>query len=461
MGLFKILRQKQVSIKPETQVTIEYIKAEKLSDIFDSLRGDLLFIKRSISRDDANWLKSYSGNCIVFTTHPDTIETFDVQSELKKIITVNHLKSIGLNYIHCGDVLYAFAYSIGFDFKPEVPNMLRIHPVHRNDIETQISVVIGVLDAALGIKKSSNDKIDSHNKELSDQQNNVNSASENLSSEKQALAKIDLVRKELSDQQNDANNTSENLSSEKQVPAEIDLVRAELKNLFDARYTIVKVELKGTSIERKTISLSEFYNKHNIAKGRLKGSWILFEKEQLNEIIDEGIARKAMEDVYRRFTINIDGYGRIVRIENKDGFIAAMNKIEDDFRSYLRGNSKCEKVGEISIKTAFTPAGAINLSQSELMNYLISVCPVKGLETEKYIGDVKRFVDEVYWELTDFASNVELKYVKLTFTVDQWQDFCFLKSVWRTYTDNRKYFTDDIVGLLERYMKLMYKSQKN
>jgi|GEM_PF-2443572 len=430
MGLFEILRQKQVRITPEAQVTVEYIKANRLSDVLNSLDGDVLFIKHSISQNDANWLKSYRGNCMVFTTHPDTMATFNVSNELMKKLTVNYLKSIGLNYIHCRDVLYVFADSIDVEPALEIPNMLRIYPVRRNDIGTQISVDIGALDATIGIGDKSNEQNDSQNSELSDQSNPIN-------------------------------NIDNNPPAEKQFPTEIDWVRMELKKLFDERYTVVKVELKGVLIERKTISLSAFYNKHNIAKGRLKGSWNLFEKKELKNILDEGIARKAMDMVNQKFTINIDGYGRIVCLEKKDEFLKAMNQIKADYISYRRGKNGCKKIGEIEIKTEFKPEEAIRASCSELQNYLIGVCPVKGPEAERYMNEVKYFADASKWISVVFASKVELTSILTTYTDDQWQDDSFVKKVWRTCKSNREYFEYDFAELLHRYIRLLDESEKS
>ncbi len=427
MGYFEKFKKKQVNIMQGKQVTVEYIKAKKYSEILPSADGDMILIKHIISPDDVSWLKSYRGSCKIFTTNPDTLVAYDIQQQLMKSMTIKLLKSIGLNYLHFNDTLYIFGDFNGFDFESNVPNMIRIHPVNRNDFETQISFDTGILDAAFTNEKLL--KIQSTQKNFED--------SEQQSSTKEVISEKD--------------------SPEKQSSMEVDLVRAELKNIFDSLYIVVKVELKGASIEKKTISLSEFYNKHNIAKGRLKGSWSLFGKEQISQIIDEGIARKAIDVADSQFTVNIDGYGRIIQIVKKDNFIAVMHSIENDYISYLRGNNESKKIGEIEIKTRFTPSDALKVNQSELLGYLIGFCPMQELETEKYISDVNRFIDESYWKLTDFASNVELKIVQSTYTEGQWRDLSFVNKVWKTCNDrhNRQFFTQQFVTLLKRYIKLL------
>ncbi len=426
MGLFEIFKQKQVRIIPEKQVTVEYIRAKQLSEFFPSTDKEVLFIKHALSQDDLILLKSLRGSCIVFATHPDSMAAFDVQHELMKIMPVNILNSTGLNYLHYDDVLYIFADINDIDAVPDIPNIIRIHPVHRNDVENQISMETGVPDAALA------------NEELPGTRNIPQNCQQN----------------------SDEDGTSANVSPKQQTPGEVDLVRTELKKLFDARYTIVKIELKGTSIERKAISLSEFYTKHNIEKGRLKGSWSLFDKEHLSQIMDVGIVRKAIDALNGQFTVNIDCYGRIIRTEKTDAFIVNMKGIERDYISYLNNENKRKKIGVIEIKTRFAGLDELTATRSDLLGYLLSFCSIQGLSTEKYISDVNRFVDEAYWKTTDFASNVDLCVTQLTYTESQWKNHKFVYKVWQTCNDrsNRHFFDQDFTKILERYIELLRKN---
>ena len=138
-------------------------------------------------------------------------------------------------------------------------------------------------------------------------------------------------------------------TTEQKAPSKADLVRAALKEAFEKQFAVVKAELEGVSFENNTISLSEFYQKHGIAKGRLNGSWRLFEKETLSKIMDEGIIGKARDVVFRKYSASIPGYGRIVRVKDIEAFRSELDKIASDFRRYLDGDKDCTSIGGIPI----------------------------------------------------------------------------------------------------------------
>ena len=108
--------------------------------------------------------------------------------------------------------MYAFSDVSDSGQAPGTPNAIRVHPAHRSDIETQLSINIDAIQAALGISGS-----------IVDNQ----------------------VENEL----------GSDTSIENIPPKEIDLVRARLAGLFVERYSVFRVRFEGTKPENRAVRL--------------------------------------------------------------------------------------------------------------------------------------------------------------------------------------------------------------
>ena len=412
MDDFEMFRQKEIRITPESQVSVRYLKVAKAADVYALADGDILLVKHQITAADAHWLLSFPGKCTVFTGRPETLEALDATELLKGNAEVHLIRSVGLDYLHYGDSLLVFGRFPLPAIEPSVPNVVCIYPVQRRDIETQIAINMGIIEKALGTSIGQNEE-------------------EQLDS--------------------DETTADEN-------PSEADLVRIELKRRFENEYSVIKAEFSGVSFENKTISLSEFYRKHGIANGRLKGNWRLFEKEKLAEIMDDGILGKARDTVLRRFTVSIPGYGRIVRVKDIEALQATLQSIVSDYRSYLDGDRECKRVGEIPIVKPFFPYDTIAESFCDLLDYLISICPVKELETESYIQEAKEFADKEYYKLNRFSEQVSMRITETSYKENQWKSHEFINCIWKAIETDRKFFSDGFVVLLERYSLLLFRN---
>lgn len=325
--------------------------------------------------------------------------------------------SICLDYLHFGETLFAFGRFPADGIKATVPNVVCISPVHRQDVEMQLSINLDAISAALGLD-----------------------ATMEQTPPEQEVAEAAAPEEE---------------SNSKVFPSKNDLVRAAVKEEFESQFSIVKAEFSGVSFETKTVSLSEFYQKHGIAKGRLKGNWRLFEKETLKDIMDEGVVWKARDVVFRKYTANIPGYGRIVRNRDIEALRAELSKIALDYRRYLERDQECCSIGSIPISKPFSPWDAISESLNALLEYLIAICPAKGLETERYIQDAKRFVDKTCRELRCFSGQVRMRMTESSYRDSQWKNRDLINCVWEAISVDRKFFGDRFVALLERYSNLL------
>ena len=420
MSLFGFFRQKQIKITPETQVSVQYLTANHITDLYDMAEGDLLLVKRRITAEDAQLLKAYSGKCAVFTSQPETLEEMDAQEKLESNVEIHRIQSIGLDYLHFRETLMVFGGFPADGKTAAVPNTVCISPVHRQDVEIQLSINMRAITQARSLD----------------------------------TAPVDPVPKK-TEMETVGERTTEQIA-----PPEADLIRAALKEEFEKQFSVVMAELEGVSFENKTISLSEFYQKHGIAKGRLKGSWRLFEKEKLNIIMDKGIVGKARDAIFRKYSISIHGYGRIVRVKDIKAFRSDLETIASDYRRYLDGDKDCTSIGEIKISNPFSPQKAISDSMDALLVYLIDICPVKGLETEEYIQDAKLFVYKTNRELGRFSDRIQMRMTESSYRDNQWKDRDFIDCIWKTVTTDHSFFGEDFVSLLARYSNLLYTELK-
>ncbi len=413
MDLFEFFREKVIRITPGTQVAVKYITVGTPSDLFSLAEGELLLVKKQITREDLALLKAHAWSSIVFTAPPQALEELDVQKELREVAEAHHLETIGLNYLHFGKTLLVFGELGGTAADPSVPNAICITPVHREQVETQLAVDLEALRSVQG------------EREAAPEQRTPGPAG-----------------------------PEEKKTPAQKAPSELDMVRAELKRQFEERYSVVKAEFKGTSLEAKRVSLSQFYRDHGIAQGRLTGSWKLFDKQSAGESLDAGIANRAVGGVYRRLTVMVPGYGRIVRAEHMAEFRDSLAGIKGDYRDYVSGKP-CRSIGGIAVTKPFAPWQKIEESLKALTDHLIGISPVKGLDLEAYIQDVKWFVEDRRDEMDRMFQKVSLRISETSYKEGQWSDRAFVSSLYRAAVNHWEFFDGAFVDLLKRCIGLM------
>ncbi len=395
MDFYELLQKKQISIIPDPAVKLEFFTFRRVQELYSLAQGDVLLVKQQIDFQDMEWLRSYGAEKTLFTTRPKTLESLDA---LKECNGATFLDSIDLNFLHFGEVFIAFG-----DLSPNIsaPNAVLMQPVRRKDAEEIVKAV----------------------SEAQDQQ------------------------KSFSEVKEDFQPSSE---TEEAVSSEVQLVRTELSKTFTDTYTVVAVRFSGTSFENKTISLTEFYDKNGIEKGRLRGSWTLFEKQEIDKILDEGIVRKAVDIINKELSLSIPGYGRIVHSEDLGKYRDGLEKIEKDYREYLNGRG--EHVGSIKVKYKFTPSEAIEKSLRELKRYLLTICPDPN--SDVYGARVEYFIEETRGKLTDISDKVKLRITESSFKESQWENSDFIESIWKACNINPGFFSDEFMCLMDRYSHL-------
>ena len=210
----------------------------------------------------------------------------------------------------------------------------------------------------------------------------------------------------------------------------------------------------GSAVEQRTITLTEFYKQHNIAQGRLVGSWRVFERGQLDEIIDAGIAKRALDNVLKKYTISISNHGRVVRNDHRKQLFDAVKKIEQDYVAYLKGKNNA-LVGNVKVQVEFKPFSALEKTFNELENYLRGLKEPGDEEAfYQYQDAVSDFLKREYLNAGDFVSKVRLRTTQLTFKGEQWKNLEFINSVNKAVLNNSNFFDSSFRELLDYYIKL-------
>lgn len=411
MGLFELFKQTKITVTPGSQVSVKHITSYSLPDLLCLAKGDTLVIKQTILYKEALAFIKFPDHCTIVTTAPTSLEPLDAVNCLlsAKNISLSYLPFIGLNYLHFDDQLFVFG-----DFPDDVddasPNVVRIAPVRRDDVKTIISIDDSLLSAL--------------------------PASE--------------PQPGLIEDQHPDDGPSASFSTP-EIDQEHELIAAKLKEVFNDQYEIIDVSITGASIEKKTISLSDFYAKHKIAKGQLKGSWNLIDPVRARKVMDVGIARRAIDEVLAKYTINIPNFGKISKKSDNACLRSLLSQIEKDYIAYLRGTPEVEKIGSIIVQTPFSPQALIKENLNSLENYLSELKHDDGWPQAKYLLHVKKFIAGASSKNDRLFSSVRLN-LKWTVPADsQWTDKEFLLKLYFAMIESPDFANLQFLELLRRY----------
>lgn len=423
---------RKVLLDAEDSVHVDYMRFDRASDMYSYVKGECLLIKDQINQEDVEWLSRRAGKVDVFSMRACSYNASECIDELMRVgIDVNYVDQIELNYVHSDQTLFVFKEFGTVNGGSAVPNTIRIYPVKRDEIIVPI--------AELEQRGKSGDFTDA---ELIGE----DSTSAGLTPGDSIDTNADYtVVKSLNEK-----------AKESEHQTKWDLLRQELKTRFDQNYSFVNVEFRGVHIERMSIPLSRFYEKNGISGGRLKGSWTLFEQNELDQIMDKGILDKAISAVADKYTFRIPGYGRIIRVQKRNSYFNEISNIESDFKEYLSGKQQ-GKIGEIEIKKAFSPQVAIDKGLGLLAEYLNKLMPSAD-KVICYHDNVSDFIAEQHEKCNDFAGKVSVKIEETAYRESQWQDKEFARSIRRAFYEMKRTKADflkedrDFLELLERYV---------
>lgn len=423
---------RKILLDAEDSVHVDYLRFDRASDMYSYVKGECLLVKDQINQEDVEWLSRRAGKVDVFSMRAGSYSVSECIDKLKRVgIEVNFVDQIELNYVHSDQTLFVFKTFGRVNGGSVVPNTIRIYPVKRDEIIVPI--------AALKQCGKSEDFTDAELK------------GEDSRSADIALGDFADTNADSTVAENSNEKTEESEHSTKR-----DLLCQELKTRFDQNYSFVNVEFRGVHIERMSIPLSRFYEKNGISGGRLKGSWTLFEQNELNQIMDKGILDKAISAVVDKYTFRIPGYGRIIRVQKRNSYFDKISNIESDFKEYLSGKQQ-GKIGEIEIKKAFSPQTAIDKGLGLLEEYLNKLMPSSD-KSICYHDNVSDFIAEQHEKCNDFSGKVSVKVEETSYRESQWKDIEFVQSIRSAFYEKKRKKADflkedeDFLELLEKYV---------
>lgn len=151
----------------------------------------------------------------------------------------------------------------------------------------------------------------------------------------------------------------------------------DLKQTFFYRnkYKIVKYEMLGIQIKNKKLNLNSFIKLLPEQNERLKSSWNIFSKEDLDQLQDMGRLRSEVDSIVDKYLIDIGRFGYIVPVESKKNFEAEIKKATTDFKAYIKGEVGKGNLFAAESKNGSRPniTGALLNSREELLDYLQTI----------------------------------------------------------------------------------------
>lgn len=404
MSLFEMFRGKTIEVQSKEKVFPIFTKVHSITDVLKGLNGEAILILNRVSFEVAQWIRENPARCTLYTMEPSTLEEFDAIKNLRTVCEIYIVPSIDMNYIHCNDTLYIIPNQFS---NSAAPNVVMIASMSKKEIDTHIAIDMGKFAEQLGLEQRVPNE----------------------------SATIDTTEQPPSDPFNE--------------DAELRLLREEITKYMNDRYCIVKTEMPNASVERKTIPLTPFYEKNRIAQGKLRGTWAVFDREDLSKIMDCGIAQRALSFLSKQYTVTIENAYKLIRKDKLEEYKQKIKTIEKEYCLYLRGEN-VDKVGTERVSVKFSPKEAIEISLDELTEYLYSI-PQKS--PPKYT--VESFVSNAWEKIMSSITNAETKTLVSALSEEQLKDKGYVKKLMKATTENSTLYDECLLDLLRRYVEML------
>jgi hypothetical protein len=371
-----------------------------LSRINDNCKDDfVLFVRKHLTFEDVAQLNNLN-NYVVVTSYPSSVNEFNFQKEIAPHVQIINPFPNTIDYIYWKCTLWIFASSNG---KGYLWGAIEITNINSEDIDEYLNKAKVIFDYWKEHVRDNNTEVGGST----------------------SLENKDLVLP--------------NVISYEKPPLE--LYRKEISDLFKELFSEIEVEFRGISVNRKTISLSDFYKKHHIAGEQLSGSWRLFEKATLEKHVDTWaveLARKQIDDAY---TIQIKGHGSILYNKWKSDYYHVLNDYYDSCKKYYNGDY-IEKIGTVKVSCQCTLVDVLEKSEINLRNYLINTLvnnSSKPYTRQDATVIAEKFTGKEFRFLGYFGSDIELRIKKDSSpNPDMWKDIRYSTEVYFALSEFKK-----------------------
>lgn len=395
----KIMMQTKFLIA-DKPATVKFLKGITSVELLEAATGHTLLIKKQISGKECDVICKQVDTFSIYTEKAQNIEVFDSLKKLEQVGIIYKIKpQINLDFLHYSQTLFVFSENNG---NSAIEDVVMITPVDRYEIEMSLERLIDIGDNLV--------------------QNNLQIH------EEESVTQIDEKSENIISEENEETELLINLINEK----------------FNEKFDISEYEIPGVSPEKKKISLTKVYKKLNIEQGRLLGSWRVFVAEEIKDLMDVGIAQTAIKACKEKYTYQIMKFGRIVPNEKKKIYESELNRIKNDYISYLQGKD-IKQVGDISVKIPFQLDKKISESIEDLREYLMRL----KTTTQYKERIINLFLSDEYCNLLYLWESVELRKRNIELSKEQWKDTEFVWHVMRLFEE--QHLDDDLLCLLKRY----------
>lgn len=262
-------------------------------------------------------------------------------------------------------------------------------------------------------------------------------------------------------------NLLESLKNLKNNPA-IDPAKLNKVNFYRNKYKLVKMQICGVRINNKSISIKPFYSLLPEINERLKSSWNIFTLEDINELQDTKlfeIELAKIKDSYKEYLFDAGRFGSIIDVNKKAAFVESINKLKEDFKSYL-GNDPSDEVrkrfeSNISNKQLIVEKPALKTilqkSRTQLEEHLLKLCTkdddFMGKVFSEYrhlknkLNEDRHNLDEILKEFVALFVSNKLKFTEAKEIIDKID----IKCDWYDISDELLFDNKDFAKYIEEY----------
>ena len=264
-------------------------------------------------------------------------------------------------------------------------------------------------------------------------------------------------------------NIKESINNLGENPA-VDPAKLKRINFYRNNYKILKMQVCSVRINNKSINIKPFYKFLPEVEKQLKSSWGIFTSEDIDNLQDTKLFERELEKIikedYKEYIFDVGRFGSIVDVCKKEAFIKSINKLVDDFKSYMGKeptpeslkrfngndlNNSENKVEKVELEEILTG------SRKKLEAYLYTLCP-KNEEFMKIIfskyrnlrrdfKEDQKIMDEIIKEFIHLFVLNDLKFTEAEDIIENID----VKLDWYDISNELLFNNQDFIKIIEPY----------
>lgn len=106
--------------------------------------------------------------------------------------------------------------------------------------------------------------------------------------------------------------------------------------VYRNNYKLLKFQIKGIKIRKKSISLKPFNSLFPNLSERLKASWHIFTQEDMKQIREISIFLNEADSIVEKYTLDVGRFGLLIKTEDKSKFEQDIKEEKEEFLEALK-----------------------------------------------------------------------------------------------------------------------------